>query len=118
QKREEIVKIFLNTKMGFLLRSISVAAAALVVATSAVQPSWADGKLEELRAKGVARIAIGNEPPYSQILPDGGVTGAAPEVTIAVLKKMGIAEIEAVVSEYGAMIPGLQANRFDLVAAG
>jgi len=51
-------------------------------------------------------------------MPNGEVTGAAPEVAKAVLKKMGISNIEAVVAEYGAMIPGLQATRFDLVAAG
>lgn len=112
------MKLSSNPGMKFVLRSLSVAAVTLIVATSMVQPGAAQSKLEELREKGVARIAIGNEPPYSQILPDGSVTGAAPEVTIAVLKKMGIENVDAVVSEYGAMIPGLQADRFDLVAAG
>lgn len=112
------MKFLSHSKMQLMLRSLTVAAATVVITGITVQPGEAQGKLEELRAKGVARIAIGNEPPYSQILPDGRVTGAAPEVTIAVLKKMGIENVEAVVSEYGAMIPGLQADRFDLVAAG
>lgn len=80
--------------------------------------AWAEETLERLRKEGVARVGIGNEPPYSEVLGGGAVTGAAPEVTRAVLEKLGVPEIEAIVVEYGAMIPGLQAGRFDIVAAG
>ncbi|NIR31484.1 MAG: ectoine/hydroxyectoine ABC transporter substrate-binding protein EhuB [Gammaproteobacteria bacterium] len=74
--------------------------------------------LEELRERGYVRIAIANEPPYTEVKPDGKVSGAAPEVVRAVFKELGVPEILATVSEYGAMIPGLQAGRFDVVAAG
>ncbi|MES0885434.1 transporter substrate-binding domain-containing protein, partial [Roseibium sp. SCP14] len=36
----------------------------------------------------------------------------------AVLNELGIQNVEAVVVDYGAMIPGLLAGRFDMVAAG
>ena len=48
----------------------------------------------------------------------GEVSGAAPDLARAVLNKMGVEDIVASVSEYGAMIPGVQARRFDMVAAG
>ncbi len=99
------------------LKAIVIAGATLAI-TSITAPAWAESTLESLRSEGVARIAIGNEPPYSQVTADGEVTGAAPEVAKAVLKLMGIPEVKATVAEYGAMIPGLQAGRFDLVAAG
>jgi len=91
--------------------------AAVLLAVTAAGSASAQGMVERLKSEG-AKIAIGNEPPYSQISPTGEVTGAAPDVARAVLKKMGIEKVETVVSEYGAMIPGLQARRFDLVAAG
>lgn len=112
------MKFHSTIKFGRMVNALQVAAAIFAVTSIATTPASAESKLESLRSAGVARIAIGNEPPYSQITADGEVTGAAPEVTRAVLKKMGIADVKAVVAEYGAMIPGLQADRFDLVAAG
>lgn len=76
------------------------------------------GLLEQLKRTGVARIAIANEPPYTEIKPDGSVTGAEPEVARAVLKRLGIKQVEGVVTPYDAMIPGLQARRWDVITAG
>lgn len=74
--------------------------------------------LEELKEQGFARIAIANEPPWTMVTTGGEVSGAAPDLARAVLKKMGIDDVVASVSEYGAMIPGVNARRFDMVAAG
>lgn len=76
------------------------------------------GLLEQLRRTGVARIAIANEPPYTKINPDGTVTGAEPEIARAVLKMLGIGSVQGVVTPYDAMIPGLQARRWDMITAG
>lgn len=64
------------------------------------------------------RIAIANEPPYTVRQPDGTITGASPEVAKAVLRRMGIDNVKGVVTAYDSMIPGLDANRWDMVAAG
>ena len=88
---------------------------AVVVAT----PAFADdGKLEELKAQGFARVAIANEPPFTAVAADGKVSGAAPDVAREVFKRLGVADIVASISEYGAMIPGLQAGRHDVITAG
>lgn len=78
----------------------------------------AAAELAELQSQGFARIAIANEPPWTQVSADGKVSGAGPDVARAVLKKLGVDDVVASISEYGAMIPGLQARRFDMVAAG
>ncbi|MBB1029700.1 ectoine/hydroxyectoine ABC transporter substrate-binding protein EhuB [Dietzia sp. SLG310A2-38A2] len=75
------------------------------------------GLLERARQQGL-RIAIGNEPPYTELSPDGTVTGAEPDVVRAVAARMGIDQVEGIVSGYDAMIPGLKANRWDTIAAG
>lgn len=64
------------------------------------------------------RIAIGNEPPYTKLQPDGTVTGAEPDVAKAVLKRLGATNFEGIQTAYESMIPGLTANRWDMVAAG
>jgi polar amino acid transport system substrate-binding protein len=74
--------------------------------------------LAKLREQGFARIAIANEPPYTAVKPDGSVSGAAPDIARVIFKKLGVNDVVASVSEYGAMIPGLQAKRFDAVTAG
>lgn len=75
------------------------------------------GLLERAKKDGL-RIAIGNEPPYTELAADGTVTGAEPDVVKAVCKRMGIDKVEGIVSGYDAMIPGLMANRWDTIAAG
>src|SRR3954451_10489314 len=78
----------------------------------------AQDKLAQLREQGFARIAIANEPPFTAVGADGKVTGAAPDVARVVFKKLGVNDIVASVSEYGAMIPGLAVGRHDAIAAG
>lgn len=77
-----------------------------------------DAKLEQLREQGFARIAIANEPPFTAVGADGKVSGAAPDVAREVFKRLGVADVAASISEYGAMIPGLQAGRHDAITAG
>jgi polar amino acid transport system substrate-binding protein len=75
------------------------------------------GTLEAYKKQGI-KVAVADAPPYSQILADGKVTGASPEILRAVLKRIGIEIKDGVVSTYDAMIPGLAAKRWDVVAAG
>jgi polar amino acid transport system substrate-binding protein len=90
----------------------------LTVAILAVPlPALAD-KLEDLKAQGFARIAIANEPPFTAVAADGTVSGAAPDVAREIFKRLGVPEVVASISEYGAMIPGLQARRHDAITAG
>ncbi|HEY9291722.1 MAG TPA: ectoine/hydroxyectoine ABC transporter substrate-binding protein EhuB, partial [Microlunatus sp.] len=64
------------------------------------------------------KVAIGNEPPYTKMNADGTVTGCEPDVLQAVLTSMGYGKVEPVVAGYDAMIAGLNAHRWDVIAAG
>ena len=97
----------------------AVAGLAVAATFAAVAPGSADdAKLETLKKQGFARLAIANEPPYTAVAADGKVSGAAPDVAREIFKKLGVADVVASISEYGAMIPGLQAGRFDVITAG
>lgn len=74
--------------------------------------------LERMREQGYARLAIANEPPYTKVETDGTVAGAEPEIAAAVLEMLGIPEVQGVVTPYASMIPGLQADRWDMITAG
>ena len=75
--------------------------------------------LEKIRAAGKIRVGYANEAPYAYQDPaTGRLTGEAPEAARAVLKNLGDIEVEGVLTEFGSLIPGLKAGRFDLIAAG
>ncbi|MEQ8762348.1 MAG: ectoine/hydroxyectoine ABC transporter substrate-binding protein EhuB [Planctomycetota bacterium] len=75
--------------------------------------------LERLREAGVVRVGFANEAPFGYLdTRSGRVTGEAPEIARVLFEKLGIAEIDPVVTEFGSLIPGLQAGRFDVIAAG
>lgn len=81
-------------------------------------PAAAQDTLEKARESGSITIGIGNAPPWAAMSPTGEPAGAAPELAVAILKKLGIENVTATIVDYGAMIPGLNAGQFDVVAAG
>jgi polar amino acid transport system substrate-binding protein len=78
----------------------------------------AEGLLAKGKKQGYLSVGIANEPPYTKVTADGTVTGCEPDVFRAVVKRMGIADVQGIITPYNAMIPGLQAGRWDAVTAG
>jgi len=92
-----------------------------VVAASAAPLSLralAASTLERARQDGFIRVGFANEAPFGFATPEGKLTGEAPEVAKAVLKAIGIPQVDGVLTEFGSLIPGLKAKRFDIIAAG
>jgi polar amino acid transport system substrate-binding protein len=82
-------------------------------------PAEAQSPLQEKIAdSGQVVIGIANEAPYGFSTADGTVTGEAPEIAKHILGEMGVEEVEGVITEFGSLIPGLNAGRFDMIAAG
>lgn len=76
------------------------------------------GGIAQYQQDGIT-IGIANEIPYGyEDEQSGEVTGEAPEVARIVLDELGITDREFVVVEFGALIGGLQAGNFDMIAAG
>lgn len=94
--------------------AVTAGAAALAMTGAAL----AQSTLEEARENGFIRVGFANEAPYGFATPDGKLTGEAPEVAKAVLAKLGIEQVDGVLTEFGSLIPGLKAGRFDIIAAG
>ncbi|MEW2158415.1 ectoine/hydroxyectoine ABC transporter substrate-binding protein EhuB [Streptomyces sp. NPDC007189] len=74
--------------------------------------------LERLRAQGVVRLGIAGEVPFGYIDKDGHLTGEAPELAKVVFKRLGVDRVQPVPTEFGSLIPGLNSQQFDVVAAG
>lgn len=105
------------------LRVVIVAAAVLLGACS--QDSDESGSsastttLQSAMQSGTMRVGFANEAPYAYIdSASNRLTGEAPAIARIILKRLGVEEIEGVLTEFGSLIPGLQAKRFDIIAAG
>ncbi len=91
---------------------------AVALSVTAMNFSAVAGTLEDAQSSGTVKIAVAIEPPLTIMDGSGNLSGAVPELTRAALKRMGINNIEASVTDWGALIPGLQAHRFDMIATG
>jgi polar amino acid transport system substrate-binding protein len=103
------------------LGAAALAALLAVLALGACAGEGGSGEpaLERVRREGVVRVGFANEAPYAYLDSRADrLTGEAPEIARAVLERMGVPEIEGVLAEFGALIPGLKAGRFDMIAAG
>lgn len=96
-----------------ITKTIGLSAFALTIGISSASALTVD----EAKTQGYIRAATANEVPYSYMQADGTSAGIGPDVATAVLKSMGIAEINWTVTPFGTLIPGLKARRFDFTAA-
>lgn len=94
--------------------SVLAAGAAAGVLT---RPALAATDLAAIRKRGYIRVATANEVPYGYMDANGNATGIGPEVAKHILPEIGIKHIQWVVTPFGSLIPGLSADRFDIVAA-
>ncbi|TIX00541.1 MAG: ectoine/hydroxyectoine ABC transporter substrate-binding protein EhuB [Mesorhizobium sp.] len=108
------------SKPSISRRVVVKAAACLALAATSLAslPAHAETTLERAKKDGYIRVGFANEAPFGFATPDGKLTGEAPEVAKAVLAKMGIPQVDGVLTEFGSLIPGLKAGRFDIIAAG
>lgn len=74
--------------------------------------------LETVKQNSTVRIGYANESPFAYTETDGKVTGESPEIAKIIFARMGINKVDGVLTEWGSLIPGLRAGRFDVIAAG
>lgn len=73
--------------------------------------------LQDAVDAGTITVGFAGEAPYS--FEEGGeLTGATVALHREIFSELGIDEVEGVNADFGALIPGLTADRFDVVSAG
>jgi polar amino acid transport system substrate-binding protein len=97
-----------------LISGCFLGAISLSIGTALAQ----DDSLARIQAAGKVKIGFANINPYGYVGPDGKITGQSPELTKAFFADMGIADIEPVITDFGTLIGGLVAQRFDIVSTG
>lgn len=97
------------------LSALAVAAFAVALPTGGAQ---AQSLLERIKAGDTIRLGFSNEIPWAYPGDNNAPLGFVNAMAIDILEKLGTTKIEPIVTEWGALIPGLQAGRFDIVTGG
>ena len=109
-------KAFWNSLIGALWLLLAVA---VWLALPKAGKSQSGRLLARLRAQGFVRVGYADEAPFAYIDPrTGQLTGESPTVLRIVMKKLGVPHVRGVLTQFGSLIPGLEAHRFDIIAAG
>lgn len=98
-------------------RRVVLGAALCALATVWMLPAAQAASLAQIKARGTLRVALANEIPYGYMHPSGDAQGAGPEVAKLIADELGIAKVEWIAAQFSALIPGLRADQFDMVAA-
>ncbi|WP_350247209.1 ectoine/hydroxyectoine ABC transporter substrate-binding protein EhuB [Rhodococcus sp. D-6] len=103
-------------KFTAVIAGLGLIGAAITGCTS-VDTDTEGSTLERLQQEGTVTVGFAGEAPYS-FMQDGELTGATVALHREIFKNLGIDNVEGVATDFGALIPGLQAGRFDVVSAG
>ena len=99
-------------------RFLSRIATALAVTMLGGGVAFAGPLMDRIEAGEPIRIGFANEVPWAYPGDSGEPLGFVNAHAIGVLNAMGYDNIEPVVTEWGGLIPGLNAGRFDIITGG
>lgn len=98
---------------------MAVLAVATVLAVAQCGVAAAQDTLTKLKTTKYALLASYNEPPHDWFDPDDGKwKGIDNDIVEHILRKFGVEKWDFIVADWSALIPGLQAKRWDLMSVG
>lgn len=89
----------------------------ILILASLAACGGSDNSLESIQDSGTVEVGFANESPYAYE-EDGELKGAAVDIATAVFAELGVDNVEGKLSDFGELIPGVQAGQFDVVTAG
>lgn len=95
-----------------------LAAAILALAPLSSTLADTDALLNSAKNGGVVRLGFANEVPWAYPGEDNQPLGFVNAIVIGTLKSMGIENLEPVTTDWAGLIPGINANRYDIVTGG
>lgn len=101
-----------------MTRPLTSALAALAVLTASSVAATAGPLMDRIASGETIRIGFANEVPWAYPGEGNAPLGFVNAHVLGVLAEMGYENIEPVVTDWGGLIPGLQANRFDIITGG
>lgn len=100
------------------LKAMTSLATGCALLLAAIGTSRAETTRERILREGKIVIGISNGAPWGFRDKNGEAAGFDPELIKAAFESLGVSKVEIVITEFGALIPALSAERFDAIAAG
>lgn len=116
--------MFISTRHGKAkqtnrqILSLVLGAACIAAVLFSAGPADAGALMDRIEDGEPIRLGFANEVPWAYPGENNKPLGFANAITIGVLEEMGYTNYEPVVTEWGGLIPGLKANRFDIITGG
>ena len=104
--------------MKMLLKKLCIATVAGGLLASVSTGSSADELTDRIAAGEPIRLGFATAIPWAYPGENGEPLGFVNALTLVVLEEMGITEYETSVNEWAGLIPGLQADRYDIITGG
>jgi len=111
-----MIIICMEVKMTNMLTKTLIAAGIALAATAVT--ALAGPLQDRIDAGKTIRIGFANIPLWGYPDEAGKPAGFTNDIAMGTLAKMGLTNIEPVVTDWGGLIPGLKAERFDLITGG
>jgi polar amino acid transport system substrate-binding protein len=89
----------------------------IAIVSAGIGHATAETTLEKVKAAGFIRVGFPNQVPYAYADDKGQLTGVDADIARRVVERMGIPQMDGVLTEFSSLIPGLKAGRFDMVLA-
>ena len=93
-------------------------AAGFALVTFGPMNAYADSVMDRIEAGDPIRLGFANEIPWAYPGENNAPKGFVNAIVIGTLNSMGHENLEPVVTDWGGLIPGLNANRFDIITGG
>lgn len=77
-----------------------------------------DGSLRSIREARRVRVGYAVEPPYAFVREDGAIDGESAGLARLVVARLALGRIDWVATDFDELLPGLEAGRYDVIAAG
>lgn len=110
--RREFIRGAAGIAVGGSILAIAAACGASGSSTGS-ETTW-----QRIKRTKLIRVGMANQVPYAYPDSNGKLVGQGPAVLAAALASYGTFEQEGVLSEFASLIPGLLANRFDVICTG
>lgn len=102
----------------FTRRSLLAGIGAAALLATGITGAYAQSTLERIKSEGKITIGIHNGVPWGFRDDNGEAAGFSPDLVRAAFEPLGVDQVEFIITDFGALIPGLTARRFDAIASG
>ncbi|MER9587062.1 ectoine/hydroxyectoine ABC transporter substrate-binding protein EhuB [Mesorhizobium sp. M0276] len=107
-----------NPLKRFVLKGMAALGIAAVTIGLMAGSAPAQSLLDRIKNGDTIRLGYSNAPPGAYPGANNEPLGLVNAIVVDILKKMGTTKVESVVTDWGALIPGMQAGRFDIITGG